>query len=46
MAANINSGIIIAVPIPQHAALLGEEIDQAIVKALQEAKYIICCAMV
>jgi len=28
------------VPIPQHAALLGEEIDQAILMALKEAKYI------
>ena len=37
--ANIDSGIVIAVPIPQHAAPLGEEIDQAIIMALQEAKY-------
>ena len=38
--ANINSGIVIAVPIPEHAALLGEEIDQAILMALKEAKYL------
>ena len=38
--ANIDSGIVIAVPIPQHAALLGEEIDEAISLALQEAKSI------
>ena len=36
--AGIDSGIVIAVPIPQHAALLGEEIEQAILLALQEAK--------
>ena len=37
--ANIDSGIVIAVPIPQHAAPLGEEIDHAIALSLQEAKY-------
>ena len=36
--AGIDSGIVIAVPIPQHAALLGEEIERAITLTLEEAK--------
>ena len=44
--ANVDSGVVIAVPIPQHAALLGKEIDEAISLALQEARSITSCSTI
>jgi len=38
LTADIGSGIVIAVPIPKQASLLGEGIEKAIVMAVEEAR--------
>ena len=39
----LNSGILLAVPIPDESTASGREIDQAIVEALDKCRYAMLC---